>query len=298
MGTALLDVTGLDKSAHERINGLRDGEISFSAFFNDAALQEHVALKGLLKTDRYCLYCRGTTLGNQAAALLGKQINYDFARGADLSLLATIQVLGTGGYGLEWGLQHTAGKRTDTGAMNGSGVNHGTQGSAVTITNSSAANPTVITTPAPHGFVTNDRIVIAGHSGSTPDINSVYTVTKLTDNTFTVPVNVTVGGTGGTVTKTSTSFGLAAYLQAFSFAGTDVTVKLQGSNDDGATDAYADITGGGFTQITTAPTEERIETSLTLVVERWIRVATATTGGFTSLVFAVVVVRYTASARG
>lgn len=72
----------------------------------------------------------------------------------------------------------------------------------VTITSSSVANPTVITTSAPHGLrsfaMGGDTTTIAGHAGSTPSINGVHEVTVLSATTFTIPVAVTVGGTGGT----------------------------------------------------------------------------------------------------
>jgi hypothetical protein len=92
-------------------------------------------------------------------------------------------------------------------------------------------------------------------------------------------------GSGGT-----TNFGLQAYVQVTAFAGTDVTIKLQESSDNGA-DVYANVTGGAFTQVTAAPVAERIATSPVLAVERYLRVVTSTTGGFTSLSFNVVVVR-------
>ena len=66
------------------------------------------------------------------------------------------------------------------------------------IVSSSVANPTVVTTTGPHGLVTGQQVVIAGHSGSTPTINGTRTVTVTGASTFTIPVNVTVGGTGGT----------------------------------------------------------------------------------------------------
>lgn len=67
-----------------------------------------------------------------------------------------------------------------------------------TITSSSVANPTVITATA-HKLRTGDQVVIAGHTGSTPSLNGNHTVTVLTVNTVSIPVNVTVGGTGGTM---------------------------------------------------------------------------------------------------
>jgi hypothetical protein len=67
------------------------------------------------------------------------------------------------------------------------------------IASSSAANPTVVTTSAPHGLTSGETVVIAGHT-STPTINGSRVVTVTGPTTFTVPVNVTVAGTaGGTV---------------------------------------------------------------------------------------------------
>lgn len=67
-----------------------------------------------------------------------------------------------------------------------------------------AANPTVITC-AGHGLETGDSITIA-HSNTTPTIDGARTVTRLTDDTFTVPVTVTVAGTAGTFARSYTEY--------------------------------------------------------------------------------------------
>jgi hypothetical protein len=72
--------------------------------------------------------------------------------------------------------------------------------SAKTITTSSIANPTIITTSTPHGFTSGDTVTIAGHSGSTPLLAGDYVLTVTGASAFSVPVNVSVGGTGGTAT--------------------------------------------------------------------------------------------------
>ena len=112
---------------------------------------------------------------------------------------------------------------------------------------------------------------------------------------MTAGVRSDTGATNGTAVDftAGTSFGLQAYLQVFSFTGTDVTIKIQESSDNDA-DTYADVTGGGFTEVTTGPTVERIQTARDLAVERYLRVATVTTGGFSELSFAVMVVKNTA----
>ncbi len=83
----------------------------------------------------------------------------------------------------------------------------------------------------------------------------------------------------------SYAFGLQAYLQVFEFTGTSVTVKLQQSSDNGAGDAYTDVTDGAFTVVSAAPVAERIATSRTQTIEQWLRVVT--TGTFSNVVFAV-----------
>jgi hypothetical protein len=96
------------------------------------------------------------------------------------------------------------------------------------------------------------------------------------------PLTWTLNGTAAV--SSHTVHGLQAYLQVFSFAGTDVTVKLQHSHDNST---FADITGGAFTQITGGPGVERIAVAAGTEIRRYVRAVTVTTGGFTSLVFAV-----------
>lgn len=97
-------------------------------------------------------------------------------------------------------------------------------------------------------------------------------------------------GTGvdfGDPTPAAYNFGAQFYLHVFGFTGTDATVKIQQSSDNGAGDAYADVTGGAFTAVTAAPFSQRLQTARNQAVERWLRVVTTTVGGFSSLQFAV-----------
>ena len=210
---APLDVTGIDKSAIERIGGLKDGALDYTAFFNPSDDQAHEVFSALPTTDVHELYCTGTTLGDPAAGMLAKQINYDGKRGNDGSLTFTVQSQAAAGTPLEWGRLLTAAPRTDTTATNGSSYDFGAQSTA----------------------------------------------------------------------------GLAAYLQVLGFTGTSCTVKLQESSDDGGADTWADVTGGSF-GAQSAVGASRIQTSTSLTVERYLRVAT--TGTFSSCAFAVLVVRY------
>jgi hypothetical protein len=111
------------------------------------------------------------------------------------------------------------------------------------------------------------------------------TAFKRSDTTATNGTGVDLAS--GTFAGSST-FGLQAYLQVFSFTGTSVTIKLQESSDNGGGDAFADVTGGGFTAVT-AIGHERIQTSRTQTVERYLRVVT--TGTFSQCTFAVAVQR-------
>jgi hypothetical protein len=210
-GPAALEVTGIDKSAFERIGGLRTGGMSWQAWFNPANDRAHDRLENLPTTDVHCTYFRGTTLGNPAACQVSKQINYDGNRGDDGALTFQVEAQ-SNGFGVEWGRSLTAGIRTDTAATDGASID----------------------------------------------------------------------------TTASADFGAQAYLQAFAMTGTDVTVKIQDSANN--TD-FTDVAGLSFTQLTAGRTAERIATANTATIRRYLRAVTVTTGGFTSLAFAVVIVK-------
>lgn len=212
-GPALLDVTGINKSAYERIGGLRDGRMEMTTFFNhvQAGTGTHEKLSALPTSDVILTYCQGTALGNPAASLVGKQANYDPTRGTDGMLTFGVSAQANG-YGIEWGQQLTAGLRTDTAATNGTGID----------------------------------------------------------------------------TTASASFGGQAYLHVTAFTGTDVTVKIQDSADNVS---FADVAGFSFTQVTAAPASERIALVNTATLRRYLRASTVTTGGFTSVTFAVNVIK-------
>lgn len=291
-GPAALDLTPINALAHYRVGGLIDGEISFVSAFNPTTAQAHPVLSALPTTDVGVMVAIPATpsalvIGDCAACILAKQINYDPTRDAAGGLTFAVQSLANR-YGTEWGVLLTAGKRTDTSATAGTGLDFGTYGSAVTITGASAANPTTVTATA-HGLVTGDSIVISGSDKSA--LNAAFTVTVVNANTFTVPVDLTGGAaTGGTFLKTNTNYGLQAYLQMFLVTGTSCTAKLQSSNDDAATDAYADVTGGAFAAVNAGSVSaQRIQTSTTLQIERWLRATT--TGTFNPATFAVAVIR-------
>jgi hypothetical protein len=121
-GPSPLTTTGIDKSAMERIGGVRDGRLEATAWFNPAL--SHPVLSALPTTDVTAMYCRGTTLGSPAANIVGKQVNYDGQRGQDGSFPFAVSMQANG-FGVEWGYLLTAGKRVDVAATNGTGVDFG-----------------------------------------------------------------------------------------------------------------------------------------------------------------------------
>ncbi|SEC04700.1 hypothetical protein SAMN04490357_1045 [Streptomyces misionensis] len=122
-GPAALDFTAINKSAMERQGGVRDGRIEFTAFFNHVAAGTgtHEKLSALPTSDVILTYCRGTNVGDPAACLVSKQINYDGTRGNDGAFTFAVSAQANG-YGLGWGRQLTAGLRTDTAATQGASI--------------------------------------------------------------------------------------------------------------------------------------------------------------------------------
>lgn len=272
----MIDVTGIDKSAHERLPGQRDGTLQIVNYFNKTGA--HVPLSALPRTDSIATYARGTTLGNPAYCVNAKQIGYDPTRAKTGELTLAVDLQGNS-FGGEWGVLLTAGKRTDTAATNGTGLDQG----------NGFATPAV---PASNTPVTNTSplpatVVISAGTVTNVLVNGVSVGTG--DGTYTVPSGATIAVTysvAPTWTWTLvTAFGAQAYLQVFSFAGTDATVKIQDSAD-GTT--YADLASAAFTQITGAtPQAQRVALANTATVRRYLRATTVTSGGFTSLVFGV-----------
>lgn len=126
----------------------------------------------------------------------------------------------------------------------------------IPITSNSQANPTVITTPVPHGLTTGDIILISGETGSSPTINGERTVTVISTTTFSVPVNTSAGtgGTGGSFVKANSTGGGAGYLQVTACTGfTNFVGKIRDSADD---TTYADLVT--FADNVSAPFAERV----------------------------------------
>lgn len=74
------------------------------------------------------------------------------------------------------------------------------------IVSNSIANPTIVTTTAPHSLETGRYIQITGVTGSNADINDLFVVTVLSPTTFSIPANVISPGTGGSFVTNDQSF--------------------------------------------------------------------------------------------
>lgn len=121
---------------------------------------------------------------------------------------------------------------TTIGGVSSTAVRTVTTRTVYSVTSSSVANPTVITTSKAHNFSAGDTVKISGHSGSTPSINGTHTILAVpSDTSFTINVNVTDGGSGGTVVESRADYrwvrsSHTLYVDQASVPGADTTVRL------------------------------------------------------------------------
>jgi hypothetical protein len=197
-GPATIDVTSIDKFAMERLGGLRDGAMEYTAFFNPAVSGTHAYLATLPRTDVALTYTIGTTLGNPAAAMIGKQVNYDPTHNQDGSLTFGVQAVANA-YGLEWGRQLTAGLRTDTTATNGvsidttASVSFGWQaylqvtaitGTSVTVSIEDSANDSAWTALSGASFTAATDVTFQRIASATPTATVRRYLRAVTTGTF------------------------------------------------------------------------------------------------------------------
>jgi hypothetical protein len=137
-------------------------------------------------------------------------------------------------------------------------------GGVFQIVSNSIANPTVVTTLAPHGLTTGDTIFFTNSTTSSPLLTAtpqqVVTVTSAT--TFTVPVNVSIAGTAGAFDYAITSIPLTPGAAPLVNTGTahglrvgdTVTIVASGSTPslDGAQVVTAVPSATSFNVLTSA----------------------------------------------
>ena len=94
----LLDVTGVDKSAFERIIGLADGNVQITHAFNDAADMSHVVLHATRSGSRtVAIAISGQTLTMECTIA-----NAGYARGTDGSFIGTVDLQLNNGTAPAW----------------------------------------------------------------------------------------------------------------------------------------------------------------------------------------------------
>jgi len=283
-GPALLEFTGINKAAHERQGGQRSAAAAWVSYFN--ATGAHPVLSALPRTDILATYvCNLGSLtpaiGNPAYNVQGPQLNYDPTRTSkgDLTMAVTAD---SDGFSAEWGTLLTPGIRTDVAATNGASFD----GAGGLSTPSVPASGTPVSNPSAMPVT----VVITGGTMTNVVINGVSVGTGA--GTYTLPQGASITLTY-TVAPTwtwtpTTAFGAQAYLHVFAFTGTDATVTIQDSADNAT---FTNVASFAFAQTTTAPGFQRIATASNATLRRYVRAITTTSGGFTSLQFAVALVR-------
>lgn len=275
---AALDVTGIDKSAHERIGGLRDGSMSFTSFFNNA--KAHPVLSSLPTGDvqmQFWVPPLAAAAVPTVACLNAKQVDYDPTRGTSGELTSKTQGQGNG-FGLEWCMPLTPGLRTDTAATDGPALDCG----AGFTTPAVPASGTPVTNTSPLAAT----VVVTGGTVTGVSVGGVSVGAG--DGTYTVPAGQAIALTYSAAPTWTwalgSAFGAQAYLQVTQFAGTSVTVTVEQSDDNSTWTPLI-----AFTAVTAAPAGQRAAVSNTTAVGRYLRVSTS--GTFTSATIAVAMAR-------
>jgi hypothetical protein len=273
---ALQDVSSIQSEGTERIVLRSDGEISYTGFWNPATAQGVDTFSDLANAHELVSWADGTSLNSFVASLWAHKVNFVTVSGQDGSLGFTGQALGSLGTRLEWGQQLTIGKQTFA----------ATQAIASWVANTAyALNDLVVPTTANGHYY---KATTGGTSHATDEPIWPTNGTTVADNTVVwtdqglLPngVDRLAGATA------STSFGLAAYLHVFSIGSGTATFTIQ---DSANRIAWANVTGGGFTNVTAAGVQ-RIQTATNGTVRRYVRVNV--TGSFTNVVAVVHFVRY------
>ena len=82
----LVETTGLDKSARERITGMSDGDVSLNGTFNAASNKSHDVFKTRTGTRTFDLRVGGNSSSNPKLAMEMQVASYAVTRGSDGAL--------------------------------------------------------------------------------------------------------------------------------------------------------------------------------------------------------------------
>lgn len=109
----LLDVTTLDLSATSRLAGLKDGNLSCSAFFDNSASRGHdtwTSLSGKIPTaDQNVMVPLSQTIGEPVLMLVSKQGTYYVDRSSGGPVTCSVDYQSADGLSPDWGVLLTAG---------------------------------------------------------------------------------------------------------------------------------------------------------------------------------------------
>ena len=260
--------TGLGDEWEETVpTGVMTGAVTQSGgFFDTAANAIHDAFKAAALTARLlCFAPAGNDIGGLFVGFEGVYLaSYEPAPAVSGLTKATATYATTGQIDEGQIIQsHT----TKTGDWNtktdGDSVDYALDPSqtVIPITSNSAASPTVVTTPVPHGLATGQIILISGVADSDADINGEQEVTVTGTYTFTVPVDATTNaGTGGSFVKCNSLNGGVGYQMVSDLSGFSGFVGTISDSADDTT--FAELIA--FTDVTAAPAKERVSVSGTV----------------------------------
>lgn len=234
---ATFDTTGIDKLVHERLPAVLDAKLQVDSFWNPAPGGITQVMEALVQQEGAAIWAQNASENVFGFGLQGLITDWVISRAANGALTTKFTAETDAGYG-GWG--QIGANATDTTATAHTALDGGLRGLALSITAISVANPTHLTITA-HGLTNLQSVNIVG-SNSTPTINGDWVATVIDANTISIPVNVTVSGSGTATLQSTSTFSGGWYIALVDapFTGTSMTPKLQDSAD-GVT--YNDLTG-------------------------------------------------------
>ena len=123
-GTEMYEVTGLNKSAIERIGGRVSGQCTVNSWFDNATGQQHDAFlesNVLPSADRLVLIPMGAAIGDACAMLNAKQSSYEVSNPSGGAMAASAEFQ-SDDYGVEFGVMLTAHDDTHASANQNSSI--------------------------------------------------------------------------------------------------------------------------------------------------------------------------------
>lgn len=123
-GNTPIDCPDVTQEANARYGGKRGGGVQFVSYFNDATDRAHDRLSALPTASVDAMGLVGVGIGSAAFCTRALQIDYNPTRDAEGGLLLAVDLQSTD-FGLEWGEQLTAGRRTESTATNGTAFDGG-----------------------------------------------------------------------------------------------------------------------------------------------------------------------------